>query len=402
MSEPIPVAHREPSSSGRLPILMSILVALILVLTIPYISYQWHYAAKQGELQAKSEAAAAEISQLSEGQKLVSLDDTSRALRAVAQRIEPSVVHINTEQVKVVREDQLDEWGSRIPYRRGQRMRGQGSGVVIDKDQGYIVTNYHVIQDATALNVDLADGRTIVDVRVVGYDVFTDLAVLKIGTDRLIAAQWGDSDKLEVGDWVLAVGNPYGLDRTVTFGILSAKDRRGLKEGSPYQVFLQSDAAVNPGNSGGPLLNIRGEVIGINTAIVGPAYQGISFAIPSNTARQVVTQLISEGSVARGWLGVGLDNVDADAAAQLGMTSPTDVIVTRIVPGSPAAEAGLRIGDVILKWAGKPVTDATEFTLEIARTAVDRQVEAEILRGGRVAKVTVTIRRRPQEMQMRR
>ena len=386
----------------RLPILLSVLVALLLVLTIPYASYQWHFAAKRGELQAKAEAAAAELARLGDGAQLVSLGDTSRALRAVAQRIEPSVVHINTEQMKVIREETRDEWGSRIPYRRGQRTQGQGSGVIVDAAQGYVVTNFHVIQDATRLSVDLADGRSIDDVRVVGADVLTDLAVLQIQARDLVAAPWGDSDALEVGDWVLAVGNPYGLDGTVTFGIVSAKERRGVARGSPYQDFLQTDAAVNPGNSGGPLLDIRGTVVGVNTAIVGPAFQGISFAIPSRTAQQVYSQIIAEGRVARGWLGVGLETVDAAMATKLGLARPVGVVVTRVLPGSPAATAGLRIGDVIVSWNGAEVNDASEFTLEIGRTKVGTKITAEVVRNGAIVRLPVTILQRPDDLEVLR
>jgi serine protease Do len=382
-------------------VLLLILAALAFVLTLPYGVEQYFYARKRGELRARSEEASIELAKLGEGAKLVPLSDTARVFRAVAQRVEPCVVHINTEQVRVVREEQQDEWGLGVPYGRGERMRGQGSGVIIDAEQGYVVTNYHVIQGAANLNVTLADNRQIDDVTLVGYDVLTDLAVLKLEARDLKAAEWGDSDALEPGDWVIAVGNPYGLDRTVTCGIVSAKERRGVARGSAYQEFLQTDAAVNPGNSGGPLVDLYGQVIGINTAIVGKAFQGISFAIPSTTAREVVTSLIANGRVARGWLGVGLDNLTPELAQKLGLEEAGGVIVTRVLANSPAALGGLRPGDVILQWNDKPVTDAVELTLEIGRTTIGSKIELGILREGKPRRLTITIGQRPDEGKVR-
>jgi serine protease Do len=321
-------------------------------------------------------------------------------IRLVAQRVEPSVVHINTEGVRIVGNEVQDEWGFRLPLRRGERTRGQGSGVIVDAERGYVLTNFHVIQEASALNVVLADGRRIYDVRIVGYDVLTDLAVLKIDADKLVAAEWGASDELEVGDWVLAVGNPYGLDRTVTFGIVSAKSRRGLTQASPYQDYLQTDAAVNPGNSGGPLVNIRGQIIGINTAIVGESFRGISFAIPSFTAREIYGKLIAEGKVARAWLGVGLEKIDEDDAKKLGVTGGVEI--TRLVPNSPATLAGLRPGDVIVEWNGQPVGEPMELTLQIGRTAIGSKVPIVVFREGRRTEAEVTLGQRPDDLQLKR
>jgi serine protease Do len=391
-----------PPASSRLPLLLVILAALAFVVALPYFAEQYAYSKKRGELRASSDAAAEELAQLGEGAKLVPLSDTARVFRAVARRMEPSVVHINTEQVRVVREEQQDEWGLGVPYGRGEKMRGQGSGVIIDATQGYVVTNYHVIQGAANLNVTLADDRRIDDVTVVGYDVLTDLAVLKLNAGKLTAAEWGDSDALEPGDWVIAVGNPYGLDRTVTGGIVSAKERRGVARGSPYQDFLQTDAAVNPGNSGGPLVDLYGQVVGINTAIVGKAFQGISFAIPSRTARDVVAQLIANGKVARGWLGVGLDNLTAEDAKRLGLEEAAGgVVVTRVLANSPASLGGLRPADVILTWNDKPVTDAMELTLEIGRAPIGTKIELGVLREGNPRRVTITLGQRPIEGPLR-
>jgi S1-C subfamily serine protease len=385
-----------------LPLLLTILAAVIFVIVLPYAAEEVSFAMKRGELRAKADEAESELAKLDKNAELVQLSDTSRAFRLVAQRVEPSVVHINTEGVRVVREEVQDEWGSRVPLGRGERMRGQGSGVIVDAKNGYVVTNFHVIQEASALNVRLADGRTVDAVRIVGYDVLTDLAVLQLPADGLIAAEWGDSDALEVGDWVLAVGNPYGLDRTVTFGIVSAKQRRGLAQTSPYQDFLQTDAAVNPGNSGGPLVDIRGRIVGINTAIVGQSFQGISFAIPATTARDIYNKLVTEGKVARAWLGVGLQRLDAEQLKELGVAADGGIIVTRLVPNSPAALSGLRPGDVILEWNGTPVGDVMELTLQIGRGEIGAKVPVVISRGERRMELRVTLGQRPDDLQLKR
>jgi serine protease Do len=399
MYESLPTYRQPPSS--RLPLLLTILAALLFIFILPWGAEQVNFALKRGELRAKVEVAEAELKKLDATAELVTLSDTSRAFRLVAQRVEPSVVHINTEGVRVVKEEVQDEWGSRIPYGRGERTRGQGSGVIVDAEKGYVVTNFHVIQEASALNVTLADGRDIDEVKIVGYDVLTDLAVLQINVGKLIAAEWGDSDELEVGDWVLAVGNPYGLDRTVTFGIVSAKQRRGLARSSPYQDFLQTDAAVNPGNSGGPLVNVRGQIVGINTAIVGQSFQGISFAIPSDTAKEVYGKIVAEGKVARAWLGVGLETIDDKQAKELGLARG-GVLVTRLVPNSPAALAGLRPGDVITEVEGQPVGDSMELTLRIGRGTIGTNMTFMTIRGGKEVKRTVMLGQRPDDLQLKR
>jgi S1-C subfamily serine protease len=385
-----------PPSNNRMPLLLTILAALVFVTVLPYVLEQANYAMKRGELRAEAETAAAELAQLGAKAELVTLSDTSRAFRLVARRVEPSVVHINTEGVKIVKEEVQDEYGFRVPLKRGERMSGQGSGVVVDAAKGYVVTNFHVIRDAAAVSVTLADGRRIDQVRIVGYDVLTDLAVLQIAADKLISAEWGDSDNLEVGDWVLAIGNPYGLDRTVTSGIVSAKQRRGLLQRSPYQDFLQTDAAVNPGNSGGPLVNIRGEIVGINTAIVGQSFQGISFAIPSVSVRDIYNKLIAEGKVARAWLGVGLDLVDDEVARKTGLELGA-VVVTRVVPTSPAALAGLQPGDILISWDGAEIVDPQAFTLRIGQSAIGSKVPLVLKRDGRTLKTTVTLGQRPDD-----
>ena len=224
-----------------------------------------------------------------------------------------------------------------------------------------MLTNNHVIEDASAIHLKLSDGRTVRNCEVVGVDQLTDLAVLKIDLEGLAAAPWGDSDALEVGDWVLAVGNPFGLDRSVTAGIVSAKERRNVVSSLPYQDFLQTDAAVNPGNSGGPLVNLQGEVVGINTAIVGDAFQGISFAIPSSIAREVYDRLKTTGKASHGWLGVGLNPLNEDLAEQLGAEG---VLITNVFSDSPADQRRPAAGGycAVMERTGRARADGLEHS----------------------------------------
>ncbi len=389
---PIPSQPRPaPPSGSRWQSLVAMLVILVLVMVAPYMAEEIGFALARGQLRAKSEAAAADLQELGKNAELVKLSDTSRAFRDVAQLVSPSVVHIDTEQIERVRggRSMFDEFlgGGREQVYRSV---GQGSGIIIDKS-GYVLTNYHVIQNAQSIVVKLTDGRAITDVKLVGHDVYTDLAVLRIRASDLIAASWGSSDDLEVGDWVLAVGNPYGLDRTVTFGILSAKERHALGENNAYQDFLQTDAAVNPGNSGGPLLNIQGQVVGITTAIVGRSYQGISFAIPSRIAQNVYQHLIEKGRVPRGYLGVGLQDLTPELAQQFKVADTSGAVIAGVQKGSPAEKAGLEAGDVIVEWAGKKITDSDELRLQVAGTAIGANVTIKIIRDGQPQTLQVVV-----------
>jgi Do/DeqQ family serine protease len=373
--------------------MLLVFLVLLSMLVAPFVAERVEYAITRGQLRAKAETAAAELKRLDQQTELVKLSDTSRAFRLVAERIEPSVVHIDTESVGRERGHSVFDEFFGFPEDGGRTYRaiGQGSGVIVDDKAGYIITNYHVIQDASQVIVKLSDGRMIDDVTLVGSDVLTDLAVLKIDAGNLIAAPFGDSNELEVGDWVLAVGNPYGLDRTVTCGIVSAKQRRAIAEQSAYQNFLQTDAAVNPGNSGGPLVSIRGEVIGITTAIVGKSYQGISFAIPSDTVRGVYEELIKQGSVTRGYVGVGLQELTPQIAAKLKLGNVEGVLVTGVQPGSPAEQAGLQPGDVIVEFNAEKVRDPAEVRLLVAGAKVGSKAKLKILREGRTITTEVTI-----------
>ena len=263
---------------------------------------------------------------------------------------------------------------------------------------GYIVTNYHVVDQATDVSVELSDGSKHL-AQIIGADPATDLAILKINAGRLTAAPWGKSSQLEVGDPVLAIGSPFGLARTVTAGILSATGRHAVVEHVNYQDFLQTDAAVNPGNSGGPLVNMKGQIVGINTAIVGPTYQGISFAIPSDMVHQVYEQLIKSGRVARGWLGVSMRELTPDEGAKPGASG---VMVSGVLRASPAAAAGLKPGDIITKWNGKSVSGSAELSLQVAWTKIGEKATVTARRGDKTLEFMVTVGQRPERLERMR
>jgi serine protease Do len=400
MDNPVQAQTYSPSYDRRLPRLLWILAVLCLALVLPYLAENVQYGITRGQLRARADEAAAELARLGKESELVALADTSKAFRLVARRIEPSVVHIDTTQELRLRGTSGDEWAFQFPH-GGRRFeaQGQGSGVVIDAENGYVLTNFHVIQNANRVQVQLSDGRAVGndDIEVIGYDMLTDLAVLRVRAGNLTAATWGDSHKLEVGDWVLAVGNPFGLDRTVTCGIVSATQRRGLGSGG-YKNFLQTDAAVNPGNSGGPLLNIQGELVGITTAIIGEAYQGISFAIPSEVAKNIYERLKEHGRVARGWLGVGPQKLTPDVAEKLNLHGQSGFFVSEVRPDSPAEKAGLRRGDLIVEFNGQKVTDNAELPLLVADAPIGAEVKVKILRDGEPMELTVKVGERPEDL----
>ncbi len=380
---PTTVAHKvavEPTPN-RLPFLLLMLLGVIVLAFLPALMERIEYARTRGEVRALREMLPD-----------LNLKALGKASTLVYRKIKPSVVHIDTVSAVHERHDAI----SALFDGRGHDFEEQGeaSGVIVD-EAGYIVTNLHVVEGASEINVALADHRKF-PADVVGVDAGIDLAVLKINASGLIPATWGDSDKLEVGEMVWAVGNPFGLDQTITSGIVSAKERRGFGP-SAYQEFLQTDVAVNPGNSGGPLVDINGDVVGINTAIIGTAYQGISFAIPSNLAREVYDKIRATGKVVRGYLGVQLAPLNSEIAKRLRFPADrtSGAVVVLVTRASPAEEAGLEPGDIIVEWNKQPVVDDGALRLVIARTAVGSTVPIKIFRDGREQTLDVKIAERP-------
>ena len=310
----------------------------------------------------------------------------------IARAVKPAVVNVSTRAVREssAAEDQLREFfgGERSRPSPRRSVRGLGSGFIINAD-GYIVTNNHVVDGATEIRVKFADGRELSG-KVVGRDEKTDLALLKVDTTGLPVIPLGDSAKLEVGEPVMAVGNPFGLEQTVTTGIVSATGR--TIGAGPYDDFIQTDASINPGNSGGPLVNSRGEVVGVNTAIASGTggSVGIGFAIPTNLVKSVVTQLAESGHVVRGWLGVSIQPLTPELATSFGAADTHGALVSGVADGSPAARAGLRRGDVITHYDGHPVARWSDLPRAVAETAVGRDVPVEILRDGK--RVTLTVK----------
>ena len=281
--------------------------------------------------------------------------------------------------------------------RRPQRVPSSGSGFIVDA-KGYVLTNNHVVRDAEDITVTLNDKRTF-KATVVGADPETDVAVIKIEGDRLPVVPLGDSEKIRVGDWAIAIGNPLGqLRGSVTVGIISATGRSNLNifGGTPgFQDFIQTDASINFGNSGGPLCNIRGEAIGINTAI-NPSGQGIGFAIPINLAKHVADQLVAHGQVTRAWLGVTLADLTPEIAEGFGINVNNGVVISGVLEGQPAERAGLRRNDVIVEFDGQPVSDLQKFRLKVADTPIGQKVSVVVLRDGKRMTVPVTLGPRDQ------
>jgi serine protease Do len=321
----------------------------------------------------------------------------------LAKRVGPSVVNVSTTQVRRMaqdlpspfgqgdpRNDLLERFfGGRIP-RGPQRQNGVGSGFIIDNN-GTILTNYHVVNEAQKITVTLSDGKTY-DAKVIGKDQKTDIAVVKIDAGRdLPAVTLGDSDRLEVGEWVMAIGNPFGLDHTVTSGIVSAKGRQ-IGAG-PYDNFIQTDASINPGNSGGPLLNLRGEVVGINTAIFSQSGGniGIGFAIPTNSVKDLLPQLRDKGKVVRGYLGTTVQKITPEIADSLGLKQTGGALVADVVKGGPAEKAGVKAGDVIVEFDKKVIKDSADLPAAVARVAPGTSVQLKVTREGKQISLPITV-----------
>jgi len=277
---------------------------------------------------------------------------------------------------------------------RKYRQEGQGSGFIISED-GYILTNNHVVGEVDKITVELKDERTF-NARLIGTDPDSEVALIKIEGDNFPVLPMGDSSKLEIGDWVIAIGNPFGLSETVTVGVISAVGRSNMHIAA-YEDFIQTDAAINPGNSGGPLINLDGQVIGINTAIVSESggYMGIGFAIPINMARSIQEQLKKSGKVSRGYMGLFAQDVDADMAEGLGLKEATGVVVATVEKGSPAVRAGVQLHDVILAINGKKIKSYDAFRNEVALLAPGSRVRLDISRDGKPVELTVRLGERP-------
>ncbi len=322
-------------------------------------------------------------------------------LAPMIRKVSPAVVNIATRGTIRERGTQnplLDDPFFRrffdVPPDTGPRSRpfqSAGSGVIFDARSGYIVTNAHVVENASEITVTLQDGRDL-KAEIIGSDTPSDVAVLKVKPDGLTQIALGDSAKAEVGDFVVAIGNPFGLQHTVTSGIISGLSRSGINPDG-YEDFIQTDASINPGNSGGALVNLRGELIGINTAILSRSGGniGIGFAIPVNMARSVMEQLIRYGTVKRGQLGVSMYTVTPDIAHSLGLPSAVGALVSQVVEGSPAEHAGIRAGDVITSVNGQPVKSNSELRNTIGLLRVGDKVDIGLLRDGKPLRVTAVI-----------
>lgn len=339
------------------------------------------------------------------------LTKTGRAMAEVTAAVKPGIVNILTTRTVKVGSSQDpflddpffkrffgDQFGRQRQQPREQKSSGLGSGVIVSQE-GYIITNSHVVKDADEIKVTLTDKREFIG-KVIGSDLKTEIAVVKIDAKGLPIVPWGNSDKLQVGEVVLAVGNPFGLNQTVTMGIVSALGRANVGI-ADYEDFIQTDAAINPGNSGGALVNVKGEVVGINTAIYSTSggYQGIGFAIPSNMVKSIMESLIARGKVVRGWLGVSIQKVTPELALQFDLKDEVGALVGDIVEDGPAEKAGLERGDIILEYDGKKIEEPYILRNMVANTLPGEQHTIKILRDGKSKEMTVTIGELPSDAQ---
>jgi len=344
------------------------------------------------------------VNSLPKNDKLTTARSLGMAFVEVAKKVQPSVVNVTTEKTITVKpwerygedffkgspfEDFFKGFGI-TPREKGKeyrhKQRSGGSGVIVDKE-GYILTNNHVVEGADKVKIRLNDGREFTAI-VKGQDSRTDLAVLHIKAKDLPVATLGDSDKLEVGEWAIAIGSPFGLEHTVTVGVISAKGRSGLGTGT-YEDFVQTDASINPGNSGGPLINIDGEVVGINAMIIQPG-TGIGFAIPINMAKQILNDLIKQGKVVRPWLGISAQDLTSEMAEQFQVKEKEGVLVSQVHQGTGAEKAGLASGDIIKSVDDKTIKNVTELVKEIQKKKVGQKAKLSVVRDGKPMTVEVT------------
>jgi serine protease Do len=341
-------------------------------------------------------------------QLVSSAAELGRGFAAVARQVEGAVVNVNTEQVVHTAGAPLggaprDFFGSDMPFGsffrqipRDLKQKSLGSGFVIEQD-GYILTNDHVVENASKVKVKLSDGR-IADASVVGTDPQTDIAVLKIRDSNLPVLRLAKSDQVQVGDWVLAIGSPFGLEKTITAGIISAKGR--VIGAGPFDNFLQTDAAINPGNSGGPLVNLGGEVVGINTMIASQdgGFQGVGFAIPSSMAEDVYHQITRSGKVTRGWLGIHGQEVTPEIAKSFNLGGRKGVLVADVDPGGPAAKGGLQSGDIILEFSGQEIHNMHELSLLVAALKAGSPSRIKTLHNDQILSLNVNVGERPSDI----
>jgi len=364
-----------PATSWQTLALFAGLVTLVGLIVWPSLAGRVQYAKTRAELAAIRDAAAG-----------AELKSVGKLFTTLARVIGPAVVNVTAKKQVHTLADEIAALRGETPA--GATDESVGSGVIVESD-GVILTNYHVVAQSDQIDVALADGRRF-EATLLGADAASDLAVLRIDATDLPKAEWGDSDTAEVGEMVWAIGNPFGLDRTITYGIVSAVGRRGVVD-NPFQEFLQTDASINPGNSGGPLVDVHGHVMGITTAIVGKGFRGIGFAIPSNTARRVCDEIRTTGHVERGYLGIALRELPA------GLAGGPGAAVAAVEPKSPAAEAGVKPGDLVLGFDGETITEPAALVLLLTRAAVGSELPLEIIRDGEQKTITVRVGRRPHD-----
>jgi len=322
----------------------------------------------------------------------------------VAKKVKPSVVAIRSERTVTVGPGVGEDFFKGTPFEdffkqhggppAKRKQMGEGSGVIVDA-KGYILTNYHVVAGAEKISIHLFDGRELKGT-VRGTDSKTDLAVVHVEAAGLPGATLGDSDKLQVGEWAIAIGSPFGLEETVTVGVISAKGRSGLGTGN-YEDFIQTDASINPGNSGGPLVNVDGEVIGINAMIIQPG-QGIGFAIPINLAKTIMVELIKTGKVIRPWMGIGLQDITSDLMKFFNLKEKAGALISQVYGGSPAEKAGLKAGDAVIEIDGVKVTNSQAVVREVLKKQVGQKVNFVILREGKRTEISLTTAQMPEKI----
>jgi len=333
-----------------------------------------------------------------------SVKDWKNGFVEVAKKVKPSVVAIRSERTVTAGPGYGEDFFKGTPFedffkQHGgppvkRKQMGEGSGVIVD-GKGYILTNYHVVSGAEKITIHLFDGRELKGT-VRGTDARTDLAVVHVETTDLPVAVLGDSDKIQVGEWAIAIGSPFGLEETVTVGVISAKGRSGLGTGT-YEDFLQTDASINPGNSGGPLVDIDGDVIGINAMIIQPG-QGIGFAIPINLAKTIMLELIKTGKVIRPWIGIGLQDITPDLMKFFNLKEKEGALISQVYSGSPAEQIGLKVGDVVIEVDGVKITNSQDVVREVLKKKVGQKVNFVVLREGKRTPISVTTAQMPEKI----